>query len=48
MIKAVVFDMFETIVTLFNSSLYKGGQPCGKKEEFDQASVPMDVLKAVQ
>lgn len=26
MIKAVVFDMYETLITLFNSTLYKGRQ----------------------
>jgi putative hydrolase of the HAD superfamily len=26
MIKAVIFDMYETLITLFNSRLYKGRQ----------------------
>ena len=53
MTKAVIFDMYETLITLFESPLYFGTQmegtmqPSKRKPEFIQLETPLDILNII-
>lgn len=51
MIRAVIFDMYETFITLYESPLYFGTQMAADagipEEGFEQIETPLDILRRI-